>query len=291
MILSIIMVHYRTPELLIDCLRSIAHQDFRSLEVIVIDNENSPRLPEQWEAYPFSFKFIQNTENIGFGQAVNQGAELAKGEILFLLNPDTLLLTPNILSDLLSFHQAHPEFGLIGPRIADQAHGTLLPRLSYPGLKYVKTPLFQNLPGHIAWLLGAAMLIPKPFFDRIGGFDPDYFLYGEEVDLCLRLRQAGFAIGYCEEVEISHVGGASEKATPEYDYWLKKQSGLYLFYGKHYPESVRRFLIRRDLRRAQVRLALLWLQAPFYDKRILHNKQGRNKAIRDAARQAITLKP
>lgn len=286
--LSILIVHYKTLEPLQSCLQSLMQQDFKAFEVIVVDNENHPALPEMISSFSPGVKLIQNKENNGFGRANNQAAAIAQGEVLLLLNPDTELREKDILEKLLAFQAKHPEFGVIGPKILDQGHATLLPRMFYPGLKHDKQGVFQDLPGHIAWIIGAAMLIPKKVFNEVQGFDPDYFLYGEEADLCLRIRKAGWAIGYADCITIDHIGGASEKNTNEYDYWLKKQRGLYLFYIKAYPEGLWRKLLRKELLRVRWRLLMLWFERHIVKNPHAAKKTERNSAIRDAILKTLS---
>jgi GT2 family glycosyltransferase len=133
---------------------------------------------------------------------------------------------------------------------------------TYPGERYLKTGLPQ-LPGKIAWVLGASMFVRRECFAAVKGFDEEFFLYSEETDLCLRLRKAGFRIGYVPEVLVTHVGGASERGRPAYDVWKRKIDGLYLFYEKHYSNSDKMRLINRDLRRARLQLFLASLNFPF----------------------------
>jgi N-acetylglucosaminyl-diphospho-decaprenol L-rhamnosyltransferase len=106
-------------------------------------------------------------------------------------------------------------------------------------------------------LLGACLLLKREVYQQISGFDPDYFLYGEDADIGLRIRQHGFEIGFCEQVTIEHVSGASEIGADSLDKWLRKRRGIFLFYTKHYD--------RRDVMRIakntifKSNLGLKWL--------------------------------
>jgi GT2 family glycosyltransferase len=99
------------------------------------------------------------------------------------------------------------------------------------------------------------MFVSAEVFQGLGGFDPDYFLYGEETDLCLRMRRRGYRIDHLQSVAVRHVGGASERRTPRQVYWAKRAAGRLLFYRKHCRDWPR--LVRRELRRARYRLAML----------------------------------
>jgi N-acetylglucosaminyl-diphospho-decaprenol L-rhamnosyltransferase len=281
--ISLLLVHYKTPERKSSCLESLFAQDYRDFEVIIIDNEANALLPEIVAPYKTQVTLIQNKENVGFGRANNQAAARATGEYLFLLNPDAMLLQKEDLQSIINFAEQHRDVGVIGLKILDQnGEASTPPRHVYPGLKRYQGPLFHNLPGTIAWVLGAGMVIPREVFNSVHGFDPDFFLYGEEADLCLRIREQGYPIIYCENIALKHLGGASEKTISEYEYWLKKQRGLYLFYTKHYPEFLWRKLLKKDLVRANYRLFVLWFEQKFKPNSVLAKKCERNRAIKES---------
>lgn len=290
--LSILIVHYRTPEPLHACLTSLFAQSLHNFEVIIIDNENNPILPELLSPWQNRIQLVQNIENVGFGRANNQAFALSQAPLILLLNPDTLLPEQDSLEKLMTYQKKHPEHGLIGVKINDHKAGTIKPNFYYPGLKKERYQHYYDaLPGDISWVLGAAMLIPRAIYTATGGFDPDFFLYGEEADLCLRIRKAGYSIGYTDTVSLEHLGGASEANISEYEYWTKKQRGLYLFYSKHYPKSLSKKLIQRESRRAFFRLLTLKLQMMFSNKNKYLKKQERNQAIYDCTQHALALWP
>ncbi len=282
--LSIIMVHYKSLDPLVHCLETLFQQTMQDFEVIVVDNEHHPDLPARLQPFSQRVKWLQNQENTGFGRANNQGVALSVGEMILLLNPDTYFTDPTALSRLLDVQKQHPEYGVIGAKIVDHQAGIVGPRGVYPGLKkYARWGLFKTLPGEIAWVLGALMLIPRLVYEAVSGFDEDYFLYGEEADLCLRIRQAGYEIAYCEAVEVEHLGGVSERQITEYAYWTKKQRGLYLFYVKNYPEKCWRILIQQERWRAIYRLWMLKIEIHILRKKHYAIKVERNQAIYDCA--------
>ncbi|MCX7122152.1 MAG: glycosyltransferase family 2 protein [Gammaproteobacteria bacterium] len=237
--LSIVIINYKTLGPLQKCLESLFLQTMQDFEIIVIDNENNPQLTEILTRVGDRVKRVSNQENKGFGRGCNQGVAFSQGEIILLLNPDTYFVDQQALEKLLEYQKEHPEYGVVGAKIMDHQAGVITEKYDYPGLKkYPYLVSFEDLPGKIAWVLGALMLIPRAVYESVSGFDEDYFLYGEEADLCLRIRKAGYAIGYCSGAEVEHLGGASERQITEYEYWTKKQRGLYLFYVKNYPEAV-----------------------------------------------------
>jgi GT2 family glycosyltransferase len=126
--------------------------------------------------------------------------------------------------------------------------------MDYPGARHVHRD-FSKLPGKIAWIMGASMIIRRELYEKLGGFDPGFFLYSEETDFCLRLRELGCEIGHITEVAVSHVGGASEDPRDPYEVSARKLRGLLRFRQKHYSPADCAFLARRDLRRAWWRMS------------------------------------
>jgi len=127
------------------------------------------------------------------------------------------------------------------------------PAKTYPGANAVSRD-FSKLPGDIAWIIGASMIIRRDVYQKLQGFDPDYFLYSEETDLCLRARELGFEIGYMDGIAISHIGGKSESSSDLSDVAERKLRGLLTFREKHYSQADCIDLATRDLRRAFFRM-------------------------------------
>jgi len=144
--------------------------------------------------------------------------------------------------------------GLLAPRLLDLEGREQPPYAEYPRQRHA---LRFDLPGALAWVLGAAMLVRRELFEAIGGFDEGFFLYGEDADLCLRIRRAGFEIAHAPEVTVRHVGGTSEAAATAHAKWTRKQQGLHRFFELHYPPEAVRRIARRDLAQAGYRRLLL----------------------------------
>jgi GT2 family glycosyltransferase len=290
--LSVLIVNYNSGAYAVDCIRSLLQQQSLALEVIVVDNasqDNSIELLN--EAFGKKITLIKSKENLGFGRANNLAASKATGEYLLLLNPDTIISEPHDLSELIQFLEVHPEAGMVGPAIEEPRKGKdVLPRYRYPAsrkLKYTNT--FKNLPGEIAWILGACMLIKRGFYEEIAGFDPDYFLYGEDADICLRIRQHGYQIGYCDSVKIMHVSGASEIGADSLDKWLRKKRGIFLFWKKHFDSRDALRLAKRAVLKSSVYLFFIKLLGVFLQKNSqeLLDKKSRLKATQIAAQELI----
>jgi len=236
-LVSAIIVNYKSGAYAADCVASLLKQDVAGLEIIVVDNASGDdSVATLRSTCGDSIHLIESRENLGFGRANNLAAAQSRGKWLLLINPDTQLLAPETVSTLVAFMEANPQIGIAGPEIHEPSkHKFVLPRKYYPSEKKLKyTASLKSLPGRHAWILGACMLIEKSVFERIGGFDSDFFLYGEDTDICLRVRQLGYEVGYCEDAKITHVGGASEQSASTLDKYLRKKRGFYLFCRKHY---------------------------------------------------------
>lgn len=229
---SIIIVNYHSSALIIDCIKSINELSTGiDYEVIVVDNNSEPRLTTTLsDSFPESSKIrtVQLPENIGFGRANNEGAKVANGEYLFFLNPDTILINNSvkILSDFLdSNHKA----GICGANLftADK-----LPTFSHfmfmPGILWELNNTLHNAisnykhgvnfmhnhtadPLKVGFISGADLMIRKELFDEIGGFDPKFFMYFEETDLCFQVKKAGFEVFNIPTAKIIHLEGGAVK--------------------------------------------------------------------------------
>lgn len=252
--ISVIIVTYNSAEHIADCLQSVLTQTGVTCEVIVVDNASSDNTLARLEK--FAVQVIANHENLGFGQGNNAGFAASQGRYIYLLNPDTRLVGSTLLATLCRRMDANPRWGMAGTLVLSADGKTeSLPATGYPAQRHVHRD-FSKLPGKIAWILGASMVIRRDLYEKLGGFDPGFFLYNEETDFCLRLRELGFEIGYIAEATVSHVGGASEDHRDPYEVAARKLRGLILFRQKHYAAEDCVFLAKRDLRSARFRM--LW---------------------------------
>ena len=251
--LSIIIVSYNVRDYLKACLESLyEYTKDLNFEVIVVDNastDNSADVVEQLFPQVHLFRH----PNLGFGTANNYGAKLAKGKYLLFFNPDTQVFNNAIK---LSFDQATvlPNLGALTCRLL-YADKTIQPSGGYfPNLLRLwawqlwidELPLLDRLikPVHPPasfyqqtfqpdWIMGAFMLLPKAAFAQIGGFDEKIFMYGEELELCYRLRRAGYSIHYSAHPSILHLQGKSSSSAYAL---INEVNGLKYFFRKHYPK-------------------------------------------------------
>ena len=253
---SVVVVSYNTADLIEACLLSVRASEGISLETFVVDNASSDGGAALVRGkFPW-VRLVENRENRGFGAANNQVLSESAGRYIVLLNPDTEA-TPQAFRRMVDYMDAHPDVGLAGPSVRN-LDGTRQDTISrsYPGEKRSAGEV-AGLPGEIACVMGACQIVRAGLMRDIGGFDEDFFLYGEDQDLCLRIRKKGYEIGHVAPAVILHHGGMSERGTPPVEVWRKKASAEYLFYRKHYrPETVRK-IARAHALRERLRIALL----------------------------------
>ncbi len=260
--ISVIIVTYHSADVIGPCLDSVAEAGVLSREVFVVDNASADGTAEIVRARQPAVRLIANAENRGFAAANNQAIPLCRGRYLFFLNPDAVLEGP-CLETALRYMDARPEVGLAGTKVVypDGAPQETI-SLRYPGEKHAADEL-AGLRGPIACVLGASMIARAELVREIGGFDEDYFLYGEDQELCLQVRRRGYEIGYIAEATVRHIGGHSETNAAAADKWGRKARAEYLFYRKHYrPETVRR-IAREDRLKSWWRILTIPLSLPF----------------------------
>jgi hypothetical protein len=191
-------------------------------EIIVVNNDEAPlfaAFEKEGIAEDLKIQIINNPKNVGFGAANNIGTKAAKGEILCFLNPDTEIITENILEITNKFNE-NKNIGIIGPRMVEEDGRTqewiagkevtvLSIFLNNLGYKRDKQIWESKSPIECAWVSGAAMFIRKEIFEKIGGFDENFFMYFEDIDLCKRARLVGYKVIYFPEFVINHFGGKS----------------------------------------------------------------------------------
>jgi N-acetylglucosaminyl-diphospho-decaprenol L-rhamnosyltransferase len=282
--LSVIIVSYNTRDYLAVCLKSVMEQQGIAFEVIVVDNNSTDGSNRMVTKEFPGVKLIANSENLGFGQANNQALKICRGRYVYFLNPDTVT-EPNCFITMLRFMEDNTGIGLAGTKM-------LYPDRSfhpsagdgYPGGRRARK-IMPDLPGDIAWVLGASMIAPITVIKAMHGFDERFFLYGEEQDLCLRIRKSGLQIGYITDAVVIHWGGKSERNNLPADVWAKKIRAEYLFYTKHYPDATVRAIRRADCIQAYWRLISIYATLPFSRKKdTLKNKMAKYSQVLKAAR-------
>jgi GT2 family glycosyltransferase len=253
-VVSILVISYNTREMTLACLRTVIAETRSPYELIVLDNASSDGSAEAIAAEFPDIRLIRSPENLGFAEGNNVAAREARGEYLLLLNPDTLVLR-GALDKLLDFARVEPEAGVWGGRTL-LGDGTLDPgscwrRLDLWALAMRATglcSLFRASPVFNAecyggWkrdtvravdiVTGCLFLIRRQTWDRLGGFDPTFVMYGEEADLCRRAQKIGLRPMITPEAEIVHYAGASEKVRS--DKVVRLNRALMTLIRRHFP--------------------------------------------------------
>lgn len=242
---SVIIINYNTSDQLLGCLKSVPAY---IKDITVVDNGSTDGSPENAQkSYP-GINIIRNETNLGFARAVNQGLQATEGTYKLILNSD-VILTAEALPKLTAFLDNHPDTGIVTGQLMDtdgsqqnsfdniptlftEALGKSIPRrlspAGYPSKKQTYTQ-----PIEVESIIGAAMLVRQKAVDETGLMDEDYFLFLEETDWCLRIRQKGWKVFFVPDAGIYHLQGQSKRkvlvrAKAEY------LASLYKFFRKHH---------------------------------------------------------
>lgn len=260
--LDISIVNYNTGEYLLNCLESIGQvNNEANIQVFVIDNASADGSFEKAkEEFP-DFKFIKNKENLGFSKAHNIALEKLDSEYILILNPDTKL-QKGVISKMLDFMDKNIDVGaatceilLPNGKIDLTAHrGFPTPLASFlyflgDASLYHLTNRNLDQSHEVDAISGSFFLTRKSVLDKIGLFDEDYFMYAEDIDLCYRIKQAGYKIMYVPTVSIIHYKGVSsglkkhsQTMTTATEETRKKSLDAFyqtmkIFYKKHYEKQ------------------------------------------------------
>ncbi len=256
--LSIIVVNYNVKYFLEHCLLSVFRAcEKLEAEVFVVDNASTDgSVAMVRERFPQAV-LMANTENVGFAKANNQAVAVARGEYILYLNPDTIL-PEDALQKCYAYMQAHPEAGALGCRLVDGT-GAFLPesKRGFPsaavafykisGLSglFPRSRRFNQyhlgyLPEHethaVDVLVGCFMFCRKSVIDTVGSFDETYFMYGEDIDLSYRIKQAGYENVYFPDTTVIHYKGESTKKG-SLNYVRMFYQAMIIFAKKHFASS------------------------------------------------------
>ena len=247
---SVIVVAADSGPTLRECVRRVMACEV-PLELILVDNGSADGVPQAIERamqQEWRLRVIYNRANLGFGPAVNRGAAQARGEVLLILNPDCMLDDAS-LRRLLELLRAHPKAGIIGAVVCDEAG--VPDRASYRRDPYLGRALRSllgkgegvNIGGQMPTepvpaeaVSGALMAMPRVVFDNLKGFDEDYFLHCEDLDLCRRARDAGYQVWLAGDVRVLHGKGGSSRHRPVFVSWHKHR-GMWRWFRKFDPAA------------------------------------------------------
>lgn len=253
--LSVVIVNYQTFELTKNTINSILEYDYPfSVEIVVVDNASSDdSLSRLKDYFKDKVRFIASEKNNGFAAGNNQALRQVDGKYQLLLNSDTIVWE-NTLNDIYDYMESHEDVGACGCRVLLEG-GDLdkACKRSFPNVKNSFFRLFHiptkskddnynltDLPDdevyEIDCLTGAFMFMRKSALDEVGLLDETFFMYGEDIDLCYRIKNGGWKIVYYGKSKITHLKGASSKKQKSkliYEFYR----AMYIYYKKHHAKE------------------------------------------------------
>ena len=253
--LSVVIVNYKSRELLLECLASLA-ADAAGLEteILVVDNDSRDgSAAAVAERFP-DVRVEVNPDNRGYARAVNQGIAATRGPWVLIMNPDCIV-RPGALRALIGQLGGHSRCGIAAPRILNPDGSLEYSARSYPGpLAFLfnrYSLLTRLLPGNpwsrryllsdwdhasvrdVDWVSGACMLVRREAAEAVGGMDEAFFMFNEDVDWCRRMNQAGWTVDYVPEATVVHAIGASGGTSNRVI--LERHKGMLHYFRKHHP--------------------------------------------------------
>lgn len=250
--LTIVIVNWNVRDLLRACLTSLRDEG-PNTEIIVVDNASSDGSVEMVRHEFPAVRLIANDHNAGFGAANNQAVRESSSKYVLFLNPDTEA-RPAAVEHLLAFIDQRPQVACVGAKLLNPDGSVQPSRRAFPriGTAFVESTMLQRYfgwlpsvrrfyraelphdqPQQVDWLVGACLLVRRSALDEVGGFDERFFMYSEEMDLCYRLKQAGYEVWYVPEAEVVHHEGASS-AQDLFRRNINFHESRYRFFRKHH---------------------------------------------------------
>jgi len=255
MTLSIVIVSYNTEKLLKSCLESVyAGSNGTPLDIWVVDNNSRDHSVATVKSLFPRVKVIENPSNVGFSRANNMVVSQSRSDYILLLNPDTVIIG-DAIERVVKFMRGHPEVGIAGCKVLNR-DGTLqlacrrsipTPQVAFYRLtglsklfprsrlvaKYNMTYENPDQTHEVDAVSGAFLMIRRKVVEQIGLLDERFFMYGEELDWCLRAKRAGWAVVYYPGAEIVHYKGESTKYNSR-KAAVEFYRAMYLFHKKHF---------------------------------------------------------
>jgi GT2 family glycosyltransferase len=254
--LSVIILNYNVRYFLELCILSVQKSiENIDAEIILVDNNSPDDSCEMIKQRFPNLKLIENKENSGFPKGNNIGVAAAKGEYICILNPDTVV-AEDTFEKILAFAGTQKDIGIIGCKLIDGTGNFLLeskrgiptPFAAFAKItglyklpsgifgKYYASHLSENQTGKVDILVGAFMLMKRDLYIEVGGFDEDYFMYGEDIDLSYRILKKGKFNYYFHETSVIHYKG--ESTVKDEKYRKRFRDGMDIFYKKHFSRNI-----------------------------------------------------
>jgi GT2 family glycosyltransferase len=255
---SIVIVNWKTPKLLSECLDSIAlDPQSAQFEIWVVDNNSADGSVELLSSRYSYVKVLANDFNAGFSKGCNQVIPLCSAPYILLLNPDTKV-HDRAISKLAEFLDNHSQCGAVGPKVLN-FDGTLqlacrraFPdpvsaffRITYLSRLFPKNPTFSRYnysfqdpekPLSVDALSGSCMMVRRSVVESVGLLDEDIFMFGEDIDWCWRIKQAKWTVDYYPSAVVYHMHGAASRFRPV-GTTIDLHKGMYVFYKKHLAQK------------------------------------------------------
>lgn len=249
--ISVVIVTWNCELVIIDCLNSL-EKYLPNSEIIIVDSNSQDKTCKVIEDLnKENIKLVKLNENVGFSKGNNIGVSYAKSKNILLLNPDTILIKPN-LEKIIGY--LDDKIGLIGCRLLNQDYTLQSSCYMFDTPSNIIFEQFQIgkfLPGKykerftpylskhnkkmfVDWVIGAFMIISKDLYNEVGGFSEDYFLYSEDMDLCYKVYKKGLKILFTPDYEVIHIGGHSEANDNNSTNKFKKMLDSRLVFSKKY---------------------------------------------------------
>lgn len=254
--LSVIIVTFNSAGYLDACLDGLdAHLGSLTAEICVVDNASDDGTLEIASRRAASVQIVANARNLGFAAAVNRGLAATSGRYVLWLNPDTVPLDGGA-RDLVAYLDAHPDVGILGPKILDPGGQLQRSARAFPSYdwalghrhslltrlvpanpysrRYLRSDLDPSTVQDVDWVSGACLLHRREVSDRLGGLDERFFMYCEDVDFCLRARRAGWSVRYHPALTVTHHVAASTRRRSTM-MLVERHRSLWRYYRKHFP--------------------------------------------------------
>lgn len=234
-----VVVTHNNAQTITGCLKSI--QAVGISHIVVVDN-NSTDITREKIAQA-NVTTVSNSQNVGFAQAANQGAQATTevSDYILFLNPDAFL--PREFAKVITYIEAHPTVAVVGCQLCSKqtnqperwGFGTFPTLYSLISRKFTSRSM-PTKPITIDWVSGGCMVVRKEAWQKVGGFDPTFFLYWEDVDLCYRLKQVGYETVMMPDISCAHEKGQSLKDAYQKARLYDVSAGIYM--QKHYPSYI-----------------------------------------------------
>jgi GT2 family glycosyltransferase len=254
--ISAVIVTYNSIAQVRACLDSLrAHCP--DVEVVVVDNASADGTAAMiGREYPW-VRLIARNSNEGLSAGVDEGVVASTGAYVAALNPD-VHFDRDVLGPLAAYLREHPDAGVVAPKLLDDDGTLQLSCRAFPGYStalfnrysiltrlfpknrasssYLMTDFDHSTTRDVDWVSGAAMMCPRAVFERLGGWDPGFFLFNEDVDFCHRVHDAGLRVVYHPEVSVYHRIGISKSAAPRVI--VERHKSMWRYYRKHLRSNV-----------------------------------------------------